>query len=92
MTMTCTRKHSNSISFEEARVVTLDELKSGAFSHVYLVGNCGHLMKVKINGKAITWKRNPERVKVPYKYGMYEFGYIRETDKAYVPVKDGAQC
>lgn len=36
--------------------------------------------KVKVNGKVRTWKRNPERVQIPYKYGLYEYGYITERD------------
>lgn len=35
---------------------------------------------VKVNGVAKTWKRSPERVQVPWKYGLYEFGYVTESD------------
>ena len=28
---------------------------------------------VKINGRVKTWKRNPDRIEVPIKYGMYDY-------------------
>lgn len=35
---------------------------------------------VKINGAPKTWKRQPERVQIPAKYGLYEYFYITELD------------
>jgi hypothetical protein len=32
------------------------------------------------NGKCKVWLRNPERFKLPIKYGMYSHGYIDETN------------
>ena len=32
----------------------------------------------KVNGKVKTWKRSPERVRIPVKYGLYSFDYITE--------------
>ena len=34
----------------------------------------------KVNGKVKTWKRSPERVKVPLKYGLYQYDYLTEKD------------
>lgn len=34
----------------------------------------------RVNGKPQIWKRNPERVLIPIKRGLREFGYIRELD------------
>ena len=32
----------------------------------------------KVNGKPKTWKRSPERVRVPIKHGMYHYDYLTE--------------
>ena len=34
----------------------------------------------RVNGKVQTWKRNPERVKVPIKRGLYEYSYLTEIN------------
>lgn len=38
----------------------------------------GNSMKWKVNGKVRTWKRSPELVIVPIKYGLYEYGHVTE--------------
>jgi len=80
----CTRKHSNSINPSEARKLSLDEMKNVS-GEVYIQGQCGCYCRVKVNGKPKTWKRSPERVQIPYKYGLYEYGYITERDTVLVP-------
>lgn len=35
---------------------------------------------VRRNGRTRTWQRQPERFEVPYKYGLYAYGYITEDD------------
>lgn len=40
----------------------------------------GEPVVVRVNGAAQTWKRSPGRVRVPWKYGMYEFGAVTEGD------------
>lgn len=35
---------------------------------------------VRVNGKVQTWKTRPNEVRVPIKRGMYEYGYITESD------------
>ena len=32
----------------------------------------------RVNGKPKVWKRNPERVRVPIKHGMYDYDYLEE--------------
>jgi hypothetical protein len=57
------------------RAITLEEvlaLKSG--QQVRFISTQGGLRTLTINGKIKTWKRNPNRVVVPIKYGMYEAG------------------
>jgi hypothetical protein len=75
----CNKNHSNKLS-GDGRILTLDELKNISHSHVYIQGNCGCFLKVAINGKPQTWKTRPNQVKIPYKYGLYEYGYITEND------------
>lgn len=50
---------------EEAR-----QLRPG--SHATMRANDGTARTVKINGAPRTWKRDPSRLEVPVKYGMYE--------------------
>lgn len=32
----------------------------------------------RVNGQVKTWKRDPKRVQVPLKYGLYMFGHLTE--------------
>lgn len=32
----------------------------------------------RVNGKVKTWKRNPNRVQVPVKHGLWDYDYITE--------------
>lgn len=32
--------------------------------------------RLKVNGAVKTWKRDPDRVKIPVKYGLYQYGYV----------------
>jgi len=77
--MNCTKKHTNKIS-TEGKELTLEEKKNLNGGHVYIRANCGCFLRVKINGKAKTWKKQPEKVQIPFKYGLYEYGYITEND------------
>ena len=77
------------------KVLSLEDkkqLKNG--DHVYLPctnhsnKHFGAFLEVKINGKPKTWKRKPERVQIPYKYGLWEHGYITENDEVRVPIEE----
>ena len=41
-------------------------------AHPAIILNNGRLGAVKVNGALRTWKREPNRVEIPVKYGMYE--------------------
>ena len=57
------------------RKLTRDEIMALGYSrHVPIILNNGRLGECKINGAIRTWKRDPDRVEIPVKYGMYEFG------------------
>lgn len=36
----------------------------------------GTPMRVRVSGKCQRWKKEPERFKLPVKYGLYQSGYI----------------
>lgn len=55
-------------------------LKLGDHLQHKSIKNTSGLIRVKVNGKPKTWKRQPEKVRIPYKYGLYEFGYIYENE------------
>jgi hypothetical protein len=78
-------KHVRNLG-EKFKVLSLEDKKNlftGA--HVYIKGNCGCFLRVTINGTPKTWKRSLA-VKVPYKYGLYEYGYITEDTEVRVPI------
>jgi len=49
----------------------------------------GSPQRWKVNGMVKTWKRNPERIQVPLKYGLYRFGYLTEKDLDLVSLQEG---
>jgi len=63
-------------------MITLEQaksLKSGdILYHVKNKNADGSAQKWKVNGKIKTWKRSPEKVKIPVKFGMYTCDYITE--------------
>ena len=38
----------------------------------------GTCQRWRVNGKVKTWKRHPDRVQVPLKYGMWGYDYLTE--------------
>ena len=49
--------------------------------HDTLKNKDGTPFHCRVNGIVGTWKRNPDKFKIPVKRGLYEFGYI-ENDTA----------
>ena len=37
----------------------------------------------RVNGAVKFWKTRPHEYRIPYKYGMYEFGYITPSDTCF---------
>jgi hypothetical protein len=64
--------------------MTIDELKNlkyGDYCHHKTVTNSdGTPARVRITGKVKTWKTRPSEARAPYKRGLYEYGYIDETN------------
>jgi len=66
------------------QAITLSEAKKltiGTMLYAINYTNAdGTPQRWKVNGKVKTWKRSPERVQVPLKRGLYEYGYITEDN------------
>ena len=48
--------------------------------HRYLKNADGSPQKWRINGKLKTWKRQPNRFSIPIKRGLWEYGYLTESN------------
>lgn len=74
-----------SITLEQAK-----GLKYGDMVHITNDKNAdGTPQRWRVNGKPKTWKRSPDRVKVPVKHGLYTYGYITEDNLRIVNLGDG---
>ena len=59
------------------RAMTIAEAKAlHAGQRVAFLANDNTARELTVNGKPQTWKRTPDRVEVPIKYGMYEYGRL----------------
>jgi len=72
--------------------ITLDQAKSlysgQVVYHSINKNKDGTKQKWKINGQVKTWKRNPLKVKIPVKYGLYTYDYITENDLHLIDIED----
>jgi hypothetical protein len=65
----------------QVRRMTLDEVKRlQAGRRYHFIANDGTVKELTINGSVKTWKRDANRVEVPVKYGMYEYGHFDATE------------
>ena len=49
--MNCNKKHSNALG-DNFKTLSLEEMKNLNYGdHVFIQGNCGHFLTVKVNGK-----------------------------------------
>jgi len=62
--------------------LTLERLKSLKPGDVICIPRDGRNgpERWKVNGKVQTWKRDPSRVRVPVKHGLYVYGQLTEFD------------
>jgi len=51
------------------------------FVHVSLTNSTG-AVKCRASGKCITWKTQPDRFKLPVKYGLYNSFYLTPENAA----------
>ena len=73
-------KYGNSKDIGIFRRMTLTEIKSYRGSHCWVVSISGSAVRVKINGRIRTWKRDANRIEVPIKYGLYEYGTLSAAE------------
>ena len=65
-----------SITLKQAK-----NLKHGdILHHVANKNSDGTSQRWRVNGKVKTWKRSIEKVKIPVKHGLYDFGYVTENE------------
>lgn len=64
-------------------MISLDEAKSlrhGVILYHVIYRNAdGTPQRWRVNGAPKTWKRSPDRVRVPLKHGLYSYDYLDET-------------
>jgi hypothetical protein len=58
------------------------QLPRGA--RIDVVDHKDELRQVKVNGTPKTWKTRPLNCDVPFKYGLYEYGYLYWRDSEQV--------
>lgn len=62
------------VTLEQARNVSHHDI----FYSTWDTNADGTPVRWRVNGKVKTWKRSPERVQIPVKHGLYNYGYITE--------------
>ena len=72
---------------KEYVLLTLTEIKA-LKNHALMISNKNDVVRVKINGKVKTWKRDINRFAVPVKYGLYEYGTITNEETKNLFVKE----
>lgn len=74
------KKKPEILRFRRMTVEEAKKLTPG--QRVWFASVQGTARQVTINGKPQTWKTRPSEVKVPLKYGMYEYGYATHDHSA----------
>jgi len=67
---------------EEYRLMTFAEAAALTYGTALFTPDFKVVRRVSINGRPKTWKRDPERLEVGCKYGMYEHGRAEWRDGA----------
>lgn len=68
------------IDYTLLKPITLEEAKALEWGQFVYLRDMGKPVRARVNGQVKTWKRSPERVQVPLKHGLYEFGYLTESN------------
>lgn len=59
---------------------TLQEMKGAKHGNTFRIKG----RNWRVNGKVKTWKRDPSRVHIPVKHGLYNYGYVTEKDLPFI--------
>ncbi len=62
------------------RAEAIDARHGKIFHHVSANNADGSPLRCRANGKCKTWKRSPDRFRLPVKHGLYNYFYIDETN------------
>lgn len=70
--------------------LTLEDVLSPDFGReqLYIQDQQGFMARVRRNGQVKTWKRDPNRVEIPVKFGMYEAFRITDPSELFVMARD----
>lgn len=75
-------------------MVTLEQAKKLHYGqtlyHKKLKNADGSALRIRVYGKVKTWKKDKTKVKVPWKYGLYEHGYLDENNRTDFTLKEPA--
>jgi hypothetical protein len=75
------KKYGGREGSAEFRHMTLEEAKMlGYGDSIWVLARDGSARRVKVNGAVKRWKREPDRIEVPFKYGLYEYGTFQNRD------------
>jgi len=58
-------------------MITLDQIKEFSYRYIIHDSQCKNW---RINGKTQWWKKDPYRVLVPLKFGLYNYGYLSSSN------------
>lgn len=64
------------ISLEKAKELNYGDI---VYHNTYKNAD-GSPMRFKVNGQVKRWKRDPDRIRVPLKRGLWETGYLTNND------------
>lgn len=75
-------KYNNRDGVGQFVPLTLDECKAlRPGNHIWAyTSNDKTVVRVKVNGKPKRWKRDQNRIEIPFKYGLYEYGRFYNRD------------
>lgn len=75
------------ITLEQAKTLKPGDILCGASR-----GSDGNHHRFRVSGQVTTWKRSPERVRVPLKHGLYVYTALTENDLDYVTLAKECDC
>jgi len=65
-------------------MITLEQAKQLKYGqviyHAINKNSDGSPQRWKINGQVKLWKRNPNRIRIPIKHGLYSYDYLTENE------------
>lgn len=73
------------LTMEEAKALKRGDI----LYHRGRIGSDGRPHRWKVNGKVRTWKRDPERVEIPVKRGLYAYDVVTASEFHLVSIIEG---